>query len=109
MADGETVSITGVYPDDGMILFQKARTTERFGYSMDTGQLVWTSQPEVQFQYYGMSQNYFNHTLYSSGYGGVITAYDVKTGNVQWHILSLKHWNRICVWRRLSHSCRYDL
>jgi hypothetical protein len=84
MADGETVSITGVYPDDGMILLQKARTTERFGYSLDTGQLVWTSQPEVQFQYYGMSQNYYNHTLYSSGYGGVITAYDVKTGNVQW-------------------------
>ncbi len=84
MADGESVSITGVYPDDGMILFQKARTTERFGYSLDTGQLVWTSQPEVQFQYYGMSQNYYNHTLYSSGYGGVITAYDVKTGNVQW-------------------------
>ncbi len=84
MADGETVSLTGIYPDDGMILFQKARTTERFGYSMDTGQLVWTSQPEVQFQYYGMSQNYYNHTLYSSGYGGVITAYDVKTGNVLW-------------------------
>jgi hypothetical protein len=84
MADGETVTLTGVYPDDGMILFQKARTTERFGYSMDTGQLVWTSQPEVQFQYYGMSQNYYNHTLYSSGYGGVITAYDVKTGHVNW-------------------------
>ncbi len=84
MADGETVSLTGIYPDDGMILFQKARTTERFGYSMDTGQLVWTSQPEVQFQYYGMSQNYYNHTLYSSGYGGVITAYDVKTGQVLW-------------------------
>jgi hypothetical protein len=84
MADGETVTLTGVYPDDDMILFQKARTTERFGYSMTTGQLVWTSQPEVQFQYYGMSQNYYNHTLYSSGYGGVITAYDVKTGNVLW-------------------------
>jgi hypothetical protein len=84
MADGETVTLTGIYPDDGMILFQKARTTERFGYSMDTGQLVWTSQPEVQFQYYGMNQNYYNHTLYSSGYGGVITAYDVKTGNVLW-------------------------
>jgi hypothetical protein len=83
-ADAETVSLTGVYPDDGMFLFQKAKTTERFGYSMETGQLVWTSQPEVQFQYYGMSQNYYNHTLYSSGYGGVITAYDVKTGNVLW-------------------------
>ena len=72
MADAETVSFTGVYPDDGMILFQKARTTERFGYSLDTGQLVWTSEPEVQFQYYGMSQNYYNGTLYSYGYGGVI-------------------------------------
>ena len=80
----ETVSLTGVYPDDGMILFQKTKQMQRYGISMDTGQLVWTSEPEVQFQYYGMNQNYFNHTLYSSGYGGVITAYDVKTGNVIW-------------------------
>ena len=49
-----------------MFLFQKPRRQERFGYSLDKGQLVWTSEPEVQFQYYGMSQNYYNHTLYSS-------------------------------------------
>ena len=80
----EAVTLTGVYPDDGMILFQKAKTMERFGISMDTGQLVWTSPPEVQFQYYGMGQNYYNGTLFSYGYGGVITAYDVKTGNILW-------------------------
>jgi hypothetical protein len=83
-ADAETVSLTGVYPEDNMICFSKAKTLERFGYSMDTGQLVWTSPPEVQFMYYGMSTSYYNHTLFSHGYGGVITAYDIKTGQIKW-------------------------
>ncbi|MCW3996831.1 MAG: PQQ-binding-like beta-propeller repeat protein [Candidatus Bathyarchaeota archaeon] len=83
-ADGETVSLTGTYPEDNMICFHKTRTLERFGYSMETGQLVWKSEPETQFMYYGMSSAYFNHTLYSHGYGGIITAYDVKTGKVKW-------------------------
>jgi len=83
-ADAETVTLTGVYPEDGMILFQKAKTLERFGYSMETGQLIWTSEPEAQFHYYGMSQNYFNGTLFSYGYGGVITAYNVSSGEVLW-------------------------
>lgn len=80
----EAVTLTGVYPEEGMILFHKTKTLERFGYSIDSGQQVWKSEPEVQFQYYGMSSNYYNGTLLSYGYGGVITCYDIKTGNVNW-------------------------
>ncbi len=83
-ADAETVSLTGVYPEEGMILFHKQKTLDRFGYSMETGQLVWQSEPETQFHYYGRSQNYYNGTLLSYGYGGIMTAYDVKTGAILW-------------------------
>ena len=83
-ADAETVSLTGVFPEEGMILFHKQKTLDRFGYSMETGQLVWQSEPETQFHYYGRSQNYFNGTLLSYGYGGIMTAYDVKTGAILW-------------------------
>jgi hypothetical protein len=80
----QAVSLQGVYPEDGIITFDCTKTQTRYGYSMDTGQLVWTGEPEVQFQYYGYSENYYNGTLFSYGYGGVLTAYDVKTGNIKW-------------------------
>jgi hypothetical protein len=83
-ADAETVSLTGVFPEEGMILFHKQKTLDRFGYSMETGQLVWQSAPETQFHYYGRGQNYYNGTLLSYGYGGIMTAYDVKTGAILW-------------------------
>ncbi|MCW4029326.1 MAG: PQQ-binding-like beta-propeller repeat protein, partial [Candidatus Bathyarchaeota archaeon] len=80
----EAATRTGVYPEEGIIIFHKTKTLSRYGYSMDTGKLVWTSDPEVQFSYYGMYSNYYNGTLLSYGYGGVITCYDIKTGNVNW-------------------------
>jgi hypothetical protein len=75
----EAATLTGVYPEEGIFVFHKLKTLQRFGYSMDTGKLVWTSDPEVQFSYYGMSANYYNGTLLSYGYGD-----DIKTGNVNW-------------------------
>ena len=83
-ANEESVSLTGIYPDDGMMLFQKATTMVRYGYSLDSMTQVWESEPEVQFQYYGMGQNYYDGKLYSAGYGGKITAYDIKTGEIIW-------------------------
>jgi hypothetical protein len=83
-ADSEAVSLDMVCGEENMVLFSKAKTLERFGYSLDTGQLVWSTEPETQFQYYGMSECYYNHTLFSYGYGGTLTAYDVKTGQIKW-------------------------
>jgi len=83
-ADRETVSFTGVYPEDGMFLFHKQNTIERFGYSLETFQQVWKSEPETQFHYYGRSAHYYDGMLLSYGYGGIITAYNVTTGDVLW-------------------------
>ena len=83
-ADAETVSLDMVCGNERVALFSKAKTLERFAYSLDTGQLVWQSEPETQFHYYGMSEGYYNGTLLSYGYGGTITAYNVETGEVLW-------------------------
>jgi hypothetical protein len=45
---------------------------------------VWESEPEIQFAYYGMSQNVYEGILYGYGYGGVIYAYNITTGEVLW-------------------------
>ena len=79
-----SVSFTGVFAEDGMFCFDSQRQLKRWGYSLDTMQQVWESEPETQFQYYGFSENSYNGILYSYGYGGIITAYDIKTGDVLW-------------------------
>ena len=83
-ADRETLSFDGVYPEYDMLLFHSTTSQKRFGYSMKTWQKVWESEPEIQFAYYGMSQNVYEGILYGYGYGGVIYAYNITTGEVLW-------------------------
>lgn len=83
-AGSAPVSFTGVFPESGMFCFDSQRQVKRWGYSLDTMQQVWEGEPETQFQYYGFSECYYNGVLYSYGYGGVITAYNITTGEVMW-------------------------
>jgi len=55
------------------------------GYSMDTGELVWgPTTPQPDYDYFNLQSFVRYDTLYSSGYGGTIFAYDIKTGNLKW-------------------------
>ena len=87
----ETVQLSQFAPEDGMFFFSCAETLVRYGYSLDTFKLVWTSEPEVGLNFYSMkwrnmgpSQVIYQGKLISCGYGGVLTAYDAKTGEVVW-------------------------
>ena len=40
-ADNVTISMGGVYPDDGVILFSAQNTLERWGFSLKTGEQLW--------------------------------------------------------------------
>ena len=87
----ETVQLSQFAPEDGMFFFSCAETLTRYGYSLDTFKLVWTSEPEVGLNFYsikwpnmGPSQVIYQGKLISCGYGGVLTAYDAKTGEVVW-------------------------
>jgi len=84
VARNETVSMTGVYPESGVVTYSSAKLLQRWGYNMTTGALIWTSAPENQFQYYGFSQNVYNGLLYSFGYSGEIRAYNLTTGAIPW-------------------------
>jgi len=89
---GGGLSMTGVYPDDGVILFQNSKTLVRYGYSLnktltgkDPGELIWTSEPEPQMNYYTMLQNVYEGKLLTYGYSGVILAYNITTGEIVWN------------------------
>jgi outer membrane protein assembly factor BamB len=75
----------GVYPEAGIFLYRHQRTQKYYAFSLDTFQQIWASEPEVQMGYYGTSQNVYNGILYSHGYGGVIYAYNMTTGELLWH------------------------
>jgi len=83
-ANRETVSFTGVYPEDGIFIYRCQRTMIYYAYSLETFKQVWQSEPETQFGYYGTSSAYYDGIFYSHGYGGVIYAYNITTGERVW-------------------------
>ena len=85
-AGNVTVSMGTVDPEDGVFLFEAAKTLQRWGYSLATGQLLWgPSAPEPQGNYYGMTDYIYQGKLLSCGYGGVLLAYNITTGQIMWN------------------------
>ncbi|MCW4045385.1 MAG: hypothetical protein NWE94_07715 [Candidatus Bathyarchaeota archaeon] len=84
-AGNTTVSLTGVYPEYGVFLFEDRNRLLRWGYSLDTGQLLWTGTKEPDGNYYGMSEYIYDGKILACGYGGVLQAYDIKTGKILWN------------------------
>ncbi|MBN1245312.1 PQQ-like beta-propeller repeat protein [Candidatus Bathyarchaeota archaeon] len=74
----------GVYPEYGVFMYRHQRTQIYYAFSMDTFQQIWQSEPETQFGYYGTSSNVYDGMLYSYGYGGVVYAYNITTGERMW-------------------------
>jgi outer membrane protein assembly factor BamB len=82
---GTGISMTGVDPDDGVILLQCPKLLKRWGYSLTTGEQLWESEPEPQNNYYTMISNIYQGKLLTAGYGGVILAYNITTGEIVWN------------------------
>jgi len=79
------VSMGKVDPEDGIFLFSNAITQERWGYSLETGEMLWgPTEPEPALNYYGMTDNIYEGKLLTCGYGGELIAYNITTGEVLW-------------------------
>jgi len=75
-----------VDPEDGVFLFKSAITREHWGYSLDTGELLWgPTEPEHSMNYYGMYENIYQGKLFSTGWSGELVAYNITTGEVLWN------------------------
>jgi len=74
-----------VVPENDVFHFYDPNTLERWGYDLITGQPLWgPTDPEPSMNYYGMPYNVYDGKLLSHGYGGTLTAYDIRTGDVLW-------------------------
>jgi hypothetical protein len=59
----------------------------RFGFNLQTGTPIWgPTEPEYYLQTFGLQSNIAYGKLYSTGYGGHLYAYDLKTGNRLWDL-----------------------
>jgi outer membrane protein assembly factor BamB len=80
-----TWSLGAVSYDDGVFTVQAKETMQRWGYSLTDGSLLWgPTAPQGSWDMYGMSNNLAYGTLYSTGYGGVLYAYNMSTGKLKW-------------------------
>ncbi len=56
------------------------------GLQSDTMELLWQSQPESQWEFYGMPGSIYQGKLISTGYySGVVTTYNITTGQILWN------------------------
>jgi len=78
------MSMGAVDPEDGVFLFEEQITRKRWGYSLDTMEMLWESEPEASMNYYGMSDIIYDGKLYSYGYSGELIAYNITTGEKLW-------------------------
>jgi outer membrane protein assembly factor BamB len=82
---GGVMSGPWVDPEDGVFYFSDSLTLRRWGYSLETGELLWgPSEPEAAGNYYAMSDVVYQGKLFSYGYGGQLVAYNITTGEVLW-------------------------
>jgi len=77
-------SLTGVYPEYDVFAFHCVQLRQRNVYSLSTGQLLWTSNSESPWQYYGMNTKVYQGLLMSYGMEGQLIAYNIKTGDIAW-------------------------
>ena len=80
-----TLRMGGASLEDGIFTLNCKNTRQWYGYDLDTGALVWgptDSQPA--YDMYGMGTDIAYGKLFSGGYGGIVHAYDVKTGELLW-------------------------
>ncbi|MCW3996254.1 MAG: PQQ-binding-like beta-propeller repeat protein [Candidatus Bathyarchaeota archaeon] len=80
------LSLAGVYPEEGVLAWSDPQTCKRWVYDLYTGQLLWESPPEAQYEYYGISTFVYQHQLIGYGsYAGQFISYDIKTGKQLWN------------------------
>ena len=83
---GGKMQLSVVDPEDGVFLFSESLTRRWWGYDLETGQKLWgPTKPEPAFNYYSMENNVYQGMLLSTGFGGVLIAYDIQTGKVLWN------------------------
>ena len=72
--------------EDGVFVITARELTAYYGFSIDTGEKIWgPTDPEHYLQFFLHTTNIIAEgKLFVTGYGGIVYAYDAKTGALSW-------------------------
>ena len=91
-----TVSFGAASQDDRVFTLRIKETRQLYGFNVDTGSQIWgPTASEEPLQIYGFSNSIAYGKLFTTGYGGVVYAYDIKTGKLLWNYTAVDHYNEI--------------
>jgi hypothetical protein len=79
-----SLCISEVSEEEGVVVMRCPETRQWIGLDIDTGKQLWITEPESQWAMYNAGCDIMYGKLYSTGYGGEIYAYDIKTGKFLW-------------------------
>ena len=84
------IAMGDIIPEDEVVLFEDRVILKRWAFDMKTGSQLWESEPEPQFHYYSMNEIVYDGKLLSYGRaGGVLIAYDLRTGDEVWRYVAV--------------------
>lgn len=77
-----TWSLTDLSANIGLAWSKEERRS--YAFDLKTGAYKWTTEPEQYLNIYGAGKRIYNGMLYSTGYSGMVNAYNINTGNRVW-------------------------
>ena len=82
--------------DDLVFTLEAKETRQIWGFSAESGQMIWgPTEPQAMLQIYGMTGGIAYGKLFSTGYGGILYCYDVKTGDLLWEYKAADAYNEV--------------
>lgn len=82
--------------DDGVFTIEAKETRQIWGFSTATGQQIWgPTASQAMLQIYGMTGGVAYGKLFSTGYGGILYCYDIKTGELLWQYRADDAYNEV--------------
>jgi len=84
--DDLTVVWTDASVEDGVFILSGKENRKYYGFSLETGELLWETEPEhylaIYDKWYGPAIAYGK--FYTGRQSGIVTCYDIKTGEKLW-------------------------
>ncbi|MEM2107987.1 MAG: PQQ-binding-like beta-propeller repeat protein, partial [Candidatus Bathyarchaeia archaeon] len=79
-----TRSITDWDPDNGVFVLWDKETVEFHGYSLTDGNHLWSTGTGRAWDFFRAGVSVAYGKLYHAGYAGVLSCWDIKTGELLW-------------------------
>lgn len=91
-----SVGFGGASSEEGVFTLFSKEDRRHYAFSLDTGEQIWSSKDsQTQLDVFDFKTIIADGKLFSTGYGGIVYAYDIKTGTLLWNYTAEDTYNEI--------------